>query len=168
MYFQVLDTSCTPIAGATVDIWHVAPTGKYSGDDSPTENVAFCTANDTVYTSALFFRGKQTTDANGVCFFDTCFPGWYAGRTLHVHFIVTASGKSTLTSQFVFDDALVDAIVADQPLYKDRGSRTTTNQNDSVIKPAEAAGYAFTTQQMPDGAMLAAKTIIVSTTSCAL
>jgi hypothetical protein len=55
-----------------------------------------CTDNDPAYTSSMWFRGKQVTDA----------------------FIVTVDGKSTLTSQFVFDDALDDEIIATQPIYK--------------------------------------------------
>jgi protocatechuate 3,4-dioxygenase beta subunit len=167
-YFQLLDEECAPIAGATVDIWHVAPTGKYSGDDAANEQIAFCTDNDTTYTSALFFRGKQVTDANGLCFFDSCFPGWYSSRTIHVHFIITVNGVSSLTSQFFFDDTLDDEIVAGQPIYKDRGARDTTNATDSVISAAEAPAYSFETEQMPDGAMLAWKTIVVPEAMCAL
>jgi hypothetical protein len=66
----------SPWIGCGQGVWHVAPTGKYSGDDTANENVAFCTVGDTAYESHLYFRGKQTTDANGVVFFDTCFPGW--------------------------------------------------------------------------------------------
>jgi protocatechuate 3,4-dioxygenase beta subunit len=160
MLLRVLDASCNPVAGATVEVWHVAPTGKYSGDDTAHENVSFCTGDDATYTSALFFRGKQTTDATGVVAFDTCFPGWYSGRTIHVHFTVTSAGTS-FTSQFVFEDALDDAIVATQPVYDARGSRDTTNATDTVVSATDYAQYVFSTQRMSDGAMLAWRDIVL-------
>ena len=165
LYFQLIDDTCAPIAGATIDVWHVAATGKYSGNDSANEQVGFCTANDPVYTSALFFRGNQVTDADGLAYFDTCYPGWYSGRTIHVHFIVTVNGQSTLTSQFVFDDTLNDEIIGTQPIYADRGARDTTNATDTAVPAASAAAYSFQTQQLPDGALLAWKTIVVRTSS---
>jgi protocatechuate 3,4-dioxygenase beta subunit len=161
MYFQVLGGTCLPIAGATVDVWHVAPTGKYSGDDAANENIPFCTGGDETYASSLYFRGKQTTDANGVAFFDTCFPGWYPGRTIHVHFTIT-SGTASFTSQYVFDDALADEIIGTQPVYSARGMRDTTNVTDSVVTAADYQQFLFQTQRMPDGALLAWKAITLS------
>jgi protocatechuate 3,4-dioxygenase beta subunit len=160
MVLQIVDASCNPVAGAVVDVWHVAPTGKYSGNDSANENVAFCTGSDSDYTSHLYFRGKQTTDANGIVTFDTCFPGWYTGRTVHVHFTITASGGS-LTSQLVFDDALDDEIIATQPIYSSRGARSTSNTTDTVVSSSTQSQYLFETQQMTDGALLAWKTITI-------
>ena len=170
MGIRILDDACKPVAGALVDVWHVAPTGKYSGDDSANEDVAFCTANDTEYTSHLYFRGKQTTDANGVVYFDTCFPGWYSSRTIHIHMTISIGGNAYLTTQLVFEDALDDEIVASQPIYKDRGSRDTTNLTDTVVSATTYKDFLFETEKMPDGAMLAWKTLIVrsslSTTRC--
>jgi protocatechuate 3,4-dioxygenase beta subunit len=160
MVLQVLDSSCNPVKGAIVDVWHVAPTGKYSGNDAPRENVGFCTGNDADYTSHLYFRGKQTTDDKGLATFDTCFPGWYPGRTIHVHFTVAVAATS-FTSQLVFDDALVDAIVANEPIYKDRGARSTKNANDNVVSASTYTQFLFDTQKLPDGAMLAWKSIVV-------
>jgi protocatechuate 3,4-dioxygenase beta subunit len=160
MYFRVLDSSCHPISGAVVDVWHVAPAGKYSGNDTGHENVPFCTANDSEYASHLYFRGRQTTDANGVVYFDTCFPGWYPGRTIHVHFIVT-SGATMFTSQFVFDDLLDDEIIATQPIYNARGMRDTTNLTDSVVSVSTYQEFLFQTEKMPDGALLAWKAIVL-------
>jgi protocatechuate 3,4-dioxygenase beta subunit len=161
MYLQILDLSCKPTAGATVSVWHVAPTGKYSGNDAPNEQVAFCTGNDADYTSHLYFRGVQTTDATGVVYFDTCFPGWYPSRTVHVHFTITL-GSKTFTSQYVFDDALDDSIIATQPVYGARGSRDTTNLTDSVVSASTYQSFLFQTAQMSDGAMLAWQSIVLS------
>jgi hypothetical protein len=87
-----------------------------------------CTDNDPAYTSSMWFRGKQVTDA----------------------FIVTVDGKSTLTSQFVFDDALDDEIIATQPIYKDRGARDTTNKTDDVVPTDKRDAYAYKTIAIPN------------------
>jgi protocatechuate 3,4-dioxygenase beta subunit len=161
MMLQVLDESCKPVVGAVVDVWHVGPTGKYSGDDATNENVAFCTGNDSDFTSHLYFRGKQTTDASGVVTFDTCFPGWYSSRTVHVHMTISVGSQAYLTTQLGFDDTLDDEIIATQPLYDARGKRDTTNTTDTVLPATGVSDYLFQTQRMSDGAMLAYKTLIL-------
>ena len=161
IYLQILDESCNPLSGATVDVWHVSAVGKYSGNDSANENVAFCTGGDSDFTSHLYFRGKQTTDAKGVVFIDTCFPGWYSGRTIHIHMTVSVGDQAYVTTQLFFDDTLSDQIVATQPLYDTRGARDTTNQNDSVISSSAVGDYLFETAKMTDGAMLAWKTLVL-------
>ncbi len=163
MYLQIVDESCTPVSGALVDVWHVSPAGKYSGNDSANMDVAYCTGNDSDYTSHVYFRGKQTTDASGVVFFDTCFPGWYAGRTVHIHFTISVGGQSYVTTQVFFDDTLTDDIVASQPIYDARGAPDTTNQNDGVISAAAVGDYVLSTQKMTDGAMLSWKTLVLRT-----
>jgi protocatechuate 3,4-dioxygenase beta subunit len=163
MYLQIVDEACTPVSGALVDVWHVSPAGKYSGNDSANEDVAYCTGNDSDYTSHVYFRGKQTTDGKGVVFFDTCFPGWYSGRTVHIHFMITVGGQSYVTTQLFFDDTLTTEIVGSQPIYDARGARDTTNQNDGVISAAAVGDYLLSTQKMTDGAMLSWKTIVLRT-----
>jgi protocatechuate 3,4-dioxygenase beta subunit len=161
MYIRVMDESCHAVPGAVIDVWHVSPVGKYSGDDAANEDIAFCTGNDGDFTSHLYFRGKQTTDSNGVAIFDTCYPGWYASRTVHVHLTISVAGSAYVTTQLCFDDALDDAIIASQPLYDQRGARDTTNSSDTVFSASDYQNYEFQVQRMTDGAMLAWKTIIV-------
>lgn len=155
--FLVVDETCKPIEGATIDIWHTSATGLYSGDDS----VEMCTLNDPEALASRWFRGVQAADAKGRADFDTCFPGWYKGRTIHIHFTVRVGDVELVTSQLFFDDALSDAIIAKEPVYKDRGERDTTNQNDNVISADEVGEYVFQTERMPDGAMLAWKTLVI-------
>jgi protocatechuate 3,4-dioxygenase beta subunit len=35
-----------------------------------------------------FLRGRQRTDSNGMVAFHTIYPGWYPGRTVHIHLTV--------------------------------------------------------------------------------
>ena len=155
--FLVVDETCKPIPGATVDIWHAAPEGLYSGEDASD----FCTSGDAVARAGRWFRGVQTTDANGRADFDTCFPGWYSSRTVHIHFTVRINGSEFVTSQLFFDDTLNDDIINHQPLYNARGARDTTNANDNVVSAESVGNYLFTTQRLADGAMLAAKTLVI-------
>src|SRR5262249_22940034 len=111
--------------------------------------------------AARWFRGVQTTDSNGRVDFNTCFPGWYSSRTIHIHFTIRINRTEYVTSQLFFDDALDDETVNTQPLYNARGARDTTNQNDTVIAPSSVADYTFQTARMSDGAMLAWKTLVV-------
>jgi protocatechuate 3,4-dioxygenase beta subunit len=116
-------TSCEPLAGATVDIWHCDADGLYSD----------VSANNTV--GQKFLRGYQVTDDSGVATFTTIYPGWYQGRTVHIHFkIRTFDGSSTtyeFTSQLFFDDSLSDEVFTNAP-YNTRGSRSTLNSNDGI------------------------------------
>ncbi len=164
LQMQLLDEACKPIVGAVVDVWHVSPVGKYSGNDSAHEAVAFCTGNDADFTSHPYFRGKQTSDAKGVVTFDSCFPGWYSGRAVHVHLTISVKGKSYLTTQIGFDDALNNEIISSQPLYDTRGLPDTPNAEDGVFAASDYKKYLFRTEKMNDGAMLAYKTIILGST----
>ncbi|WAM30129.1 dioxygenase family protein [Myxococcus sp. NMCA1] len=153
----VVNENCEPIPNVTVDIWHAGPAGLYSGEDASD----FCTSGDAEARAARWFRGVQTTDAQGRVNFDTCFPGWYSSRTIHIHFTVRVDGAEFVTSQLFFDDALNDEVVNTQPLYDARGARDTTNQNDTVISGDAVADYVFQTGRMADGAMLAWKTLVI-------
>jgi len=99
----VVDGGCTPIANAVVDVWHADVTGDYSEfvdegsgkDDGP---------------GSTFCRGQQTTDANGIVEFETVYPGWYEGRTVHIHVRVRIDGENAFTGQLYFDEAYTEAV----------------------------------------------------------
>jgi protocatechuate 3,4-dioxygenase beta subunit len=111
--------SCKPITGAAVDIWHADAAGAYSGFGS----------NGT--SGRSFLRGIQKTDATGIARFNTVYPGWYQGRTVHIHVLVHVGGNAVHTGQLFFDDALTDTVFARKP-YSARGQRDQRNSNDSI------------------------------------
>ncbi|WP_263971011.1 intradiol ring-cleavage dioxygenase [Leptolyngbya sp. NIES-2104] len=119
---QVSDRSCTPIQGAIVDIWHCDATGAYS-DVSDRRS-------DT--TGQNFLRGYQTTDSNGTVEFLTIYPGWYQGRTVHIHFKVRNANQE-FTSQLYFDDVLTDQVQAQSP-YTSKEQRTVRNDRDGIFQ----------------------------------
>jgi protocatechuate 3,4-dioxygenase beta subunit len=83
-----------------------------------------------------FLRGYQVTDAAGAARFTTIYPGWYPGRTVHIHFKVrtdpTAVRSYEFTSQLYFDDALTDVVHTRAP-YAGKGQRTMKNSDDRIF-----------------------------------
>ena len=69
---------CAPLAGAMVDLWQCDAHGVYSAVNDR--------MSGTDASSQKFLRGYQVTDAKGVAAFTTIYPGWYRGRTVHIHF----------------------------------------------------------------------------------
>jgi protocatechuate 3,4-dioxygenase beta subunit len=115
---------CTPIAGALVEVWHADAAGAYSAFDTAQGNSAN-TAGET------FLRGYQAADAEGRVEFVTVYPGWYPGRTPHIHLMVLVGDDSLLTTQLYFPEAVTDEVYEQAP-YSARGRRTTTNASDGV------------------------------------
>lgn len=155
--FRVLNERCAPLAGARVDIWHTGNTGLYSGGP-----IDFCTGGDAEAISRLYFRGAQLTGSDGVLSFDTCFPGAYAGRALHVHLQVfpAGSGAASIISQVFFPQPLIDEIFTTHPDYTPHASPDTRNADDSIYTGVGSAAL-VNHERMADGAMLAWKDIIM-------
>lgn len=116
--------SCKPLAGATVDIWHCDAGGVYSG---------FASGGGTPTGTATFMRGVQRTNAAGVATFQTVYPGWYRGRTVHIHVKVQLGGNVVHTGQLYFSDTFTDAVYR-RPPYTSRPGRDTRNAVDAVFR----------------------------------
>ena len=119
---------CRPLSGAMVDVWQCDAKGVYSGVSDPMQG--FETRNE------KFLRGYQTTDSNGIARFTTIYPGWYPGRTVHIHFKVRAqapAGAYEFTSQWYFDEGLNERILASDD-YARPGRRDTLNAKDSIFR----------------------------------
>lgn len=158
---KVVDASCNPVANATVKIWHTNAPGVYSGQ---TPSPAFCSNNDQSAISMNYMRGVQTTNADGIVYFDTCYPGWYPGRAIHIHFQVANGPTVYRVSQLFFPEDITTAIFANHVDYRAFGQPDTTFANDSVLGPI--TGEARTrlicdVARMTDGAMLASKVVTV-------
>jgi protocatechuate 3,4-dioxygenase beta subunit len=119
--------ACQALAGAQVDIWHCDALGVYS---DVRDRFA-----DT--TGRRFLRGYQVTDETGQARFTTIYPGWYAGRAVHVHFKVRRPGPGgrtdEFTSQLYFDDALTDRVHAAPPYAAKKGQRLL-NARDMIFR----------------------------------
>jgi protocatechuate 3,4-dioxygenase beta subunit len=117
----VVDAStCKPIKGAAVDIWHCDAAGTYSGFGAGRA-------------SRTFMRGIQRTNADGIAIFKTVYPGWYSGRTVHIHVKVHVRGNVVHTGQLYFPDAVTDAAYRRAP-YSRRPNRDVRNATDLVYR----------------------------------
>lgn len=117
---KVVDAaSCRPIKGAAVDIWHADALGVYSGFGAGSR-------------SRTFMRGIQRTDRNGLARFRSVYPGWYQGRTVHIHVKVHVAGNVVHTGQLYFPDRATDRVFRRKP-YSRRPHRTTRNADDFVF-----------------------------------
>jgi protocatechuate 3,4-dioxygenase beta subunit len=112
--------TCKPIKGAAVDIWHCDAAGTYSGFGAGRS-------------SRTFMRGIQRTNADGVATFKTVYPGWYPGRTVHIHVKVHVRGNVVHTGQLYFSDRVTDAVYRRKP-YSNRPNRETRNVDDSLFR----------------------------------
>ena len=104
-----------------------------------------------------YLRGAQVTNNAGVAQFTTVYPGWYRGRSVHIHFKVHVAEATVLTSQFFFDDAMSDALYAGAAPYSAHTGRTTTNANDNIFDDALVL-----TAQESGGTYTAVKSVMVS------
>lgn len=163
MALRVVDEACRPVPDAIVEIWHTNYTGGYSG------NIMRMCNNDPDDRDRQFFRGYQRTDARGVVAFDTCYPGWYGGRAVHVHVRVQfgdyqADGRapSSVVTQLLFSDELNGRIFEEHALYRRFGQPDTTLDTDGVVGgEADKTPYLFEVSRMDDGVMFAHKTLVV-------
>lgn len=124
-----------PVHDATVEIWQCDALGRYSGFPPPKPGTAVSadsTPRGAYLPDQTFLRGRQRTDAAGMVEFRTIYPGWYPGRTIHIHLMVHANGRRPLTSQLYFPDAVSDAVLAKSP-YAERPGRDTNNDNDEIF-----------------------------------
>lgn len=117
-------SSCTPLVGAFVDIWHCDAAGLYS--DVAQEGTS----------GQTFLRGYQVTDSNGVVTFTTIYPGWYTSRAVHIHFkirdaLTTSPTQYHFISQFFFNETLTTQVHAQAP-YAAKGTRDTLNTTDNI------------------------------------
>jgi protocatechuate 3,4-dioxygenase beta subunit len=119
LHLTVVNAStCKPVAGAKVDVWHANALGVYSGVQGNT---------------GTFMRGVQPANAHGLALFDTVYPGWYTGRAVHIHVKVHLGGNVVHTGQLFFPDSLTDRVYS-KPPYNTRPGRDTRNATDAIFR----------------------------------
>jgi protocatechuate 3,4-dioxygenase beta subunit len=130
LLLQVVDAAdCSPLSGVRVDVWHCDARGFYSGYEGQGDDQATSTVGQ------KFLRGSQLTGSDGVVAFDTIYPGWYRGRTTHIHVKVILGGGKVATSQLFFPDALSEFIYENVRPYAERkAARDTINKTDADVQ----------------------------------
>ncbi|WP_367321906.1 intradiol ring-cleavage dioxygenase [Streptomyces sp. HUAS ZL42] len=161
--------TCKPIGNAAVDIWHCDALGIYSGYESMSSGGGGGAPTDAPSGSPTgtptgeppsgapsggtggggqheeptdderYLRGTWKTDKQGRVTFKTIFPGWYRGRTVHIHTKVHVDGEWTdagyegghtcHTGQFFFDEESVLASAEVEPYSTSTTERTTLTED---------------------------------------
>jgi len=126
--------TCTAIKGADVELWHCDAVGVYSGHASgspggPGGQHAAPTDSD------RYLRGHQKAGADGRVRFLTIYPGWYRGRTPHIHLKVHVGGSVVHTGQLFFDEKTTAAVYRHAP-YKSHGQPDTSHAEDMIYAQA--------------------------------
>jgi protocatechuate 3,4-dioxygenase beta subunit len=80
---SVLTTTCQPVRGALLDVWHADADGEYDNE-------------------GYRLRGHFFTDDQGAYRLQTIVPANYEGRTKHFHVKVRPPGGRLLTTQLYF------------------------------------------------------------------
>jgi protocatechuate 3,4-dioxygenase beta subunit len=161
---------CLPLANAIVDIWHCDALGVYSGftkqsalPPGPPPTGVFEPppgAGDLhgqlppppppskPTDRRTFLRGVQRSDAHGNVVFQTIFPGFYPGRTNHIHFKVRVAGSAgdgslkgehvSHIGQIFFPEKLTVGLMQDRP-YRDHRIQRTALADDGVFLDQQGA-----------------------------
>ena len=138
---RVLDLSGKPVAGAIVDVWHANELGRYSHFDPDQAEYAL--------------RRRIETDAQGRYRFRSFIPPGYAippnsptselfaaigrhgNRPAHIHFLVTAPGLRTLTTQV---NVPGDSFIDDDFAFATRDGLILTLEKNTPAKGYESLG----------------------------
>jgi len=142
--------TCQPVQDALVELWSANATGVYGAFEHSV--LGRHRGPPTMSSSNTWLRGGFPTDDNGVVELRTVYPGFYAGRTIHVHVMVhtgwrafdngtfdSHSGRLTHVGQFFFDDEWNDRVI-ETTHYRDNQNRRTRNVDDHDFNHASVAG----------------------------
>ncbi|GAA1625614.1 protocatechuate dioxygenase [Nonomuraea maheshkhaliensis] len=141
-------SSCRPLPRAVVEIWHCDAAGLYSGAESESRDALKDRGKDgkakispdTKFADLRptdrkrYLRGVQIADAGGVVRFTTIWPGWYPGRTVHIHAMVVVDDRRALCTELMFAESLNRRVLAQAPYLGHDQARDTFNGNDPVFK----------------------------------
>jgi protocatechuate 3,4-dioxygenase beta subunit len=129
---RVRDAACEPLRNAVVDIWHCDALGTYSGFEAASGGGPGGTLGSGPTDEEKYLRGAQVTDSDGIVEFTTIYPGWYTGRTVHIHAKVHVDTATMLTTQLYFDEEITAAVYEQEPDSSDAG-RDTFNDTDGIF-----------------------------------
>ncbi|SAL47291.1 Dioxygenase [Caballeronia udeis] len=161
---------CSPLANAIIDVWQCDALGIYSGftkQSALPQGLPPGAPNFEPPPGAgdrhgeppppppgrpsdrlTFLRGVQRADAQGNVVFQTIFPGFYPGRTNHIHFKVRVAGNAGDKSlsgehvshigQIFFPEELTVELMRNRP-YRDHRIQRTTLSDDGVFVDQQGA-----------------------------
>ncbi|KAE8147617.1 aromatic compound dioxygenase [Aspergillus avenaceus] len=164
----VLDMeTCEPLPNALLDFWHCNETGSYSSFTGLSPNIDFAVllkemkmnisdfeigVTDVHTDDTTFLRGMWPTNKEGLMEIKTIFPGFYTGRSIHIHVQVhtdwhirsngTLIASNTVnTGQIYFEEKLSQKIMSVEPYASHTEVKRTTNAEDMVFDQDTKNGY---------------------------
>jgi protocatechuate 3,4-dioxygenase beta subunit len=178
---------CAPLGMAAVDIWHCDAQGVYSGftGNGGGENIGRGGPGGRVgpggrgrgaVDETRFLRGIQITNREGLVEFSSVYPGWYAGRTIHIHLKVHlggdaaggdryAGGHVSHTGQLFFPEDITAEISKLDPYMKHSSVHRTLHSEDHVFLSQGGAQSMVKLERLQpgsnDGGFLATATLAV-------
>jgi protocatechuate 3,4-dioxygenase beta subunit len=162
---NVVDSKrCLPLENTALDIWHCDAVGLYSGFTANgggdfgrgrpprggpgpggfgRRGGPGLGRDPRDVDSSRFLRGVQFTNKQGVAEFETLYPGWYAGRTTHIHVKVhiggtidsdrQTGGHVSHTGQLFFPEDVTEGISKLDPYLQHRQVHRTLNTEDHIF-----------------------------------
>jgi protocatechuate 3,4-dioxygenase beta subunit len=113
-------TSCEPLAGHAVYLWHCDREGRYS-------------LYSPGVTNQNYLRGVQETDSEGKVTFTTIYPACYSGRWPHIHFEVYPSlSDATSVANKVATSQLALPQSSNSAVYGTAGYEASVNNYSQV------------------------------------
>ncbi|CAL3964915.1 unnamed protein product [Diplocarpon coronariae] len=160
--------TCKPVENALVDVWHANATGSYSSFSrySPDLTIEEMIASLNLtynYTMGItdihtddetFLRGLWPTDSDGIIEMKTILPGWYSGRSIHIHamahldWVLTKNGtilesRKISRGQFYINETFTQQYLKEYPYTKHMEKENvtrTTNDVDRIYSDAMVPG----------------------------
>lgn len=124
---------CAPVEGAIVHVWQCDADGEYSGFDSSIPLPGYPLVRLQPVNDKTYLRGYQITDHEGMVRFTSIVPGWYAGRTMHIHLEVNVGNKVVHIGQLYFEEEFSKNIEQVEPYVRNINERKT-NQQDEIYR----------------------------------
>lgn len=160
----IMDT-CEPLEGALVSIWAANATGSYSSFTGVDPNTPFkevitqhgltnFTVGETDFHTddTTFLRAMWPTNAEGLAEIKTIYPGFYAGRAIHIHAQVYTDwmlyGNGTLksenvvsTGQLYFEEDVSAQIMSLEPYVSHTEIERRKNSEDRHFADGISGGF---------------------------
>jgi protocatechuate 3,4-dioxygenase beta subunit len=156
---------CAPLPNAAVDIWHCDALGVYSGFTAagggdggpggpggpgggrgrggPKGGPGSMRGGNRQIDATRFLRGVQVSNHDGLVEFETLYPGWYQGRTIHIHLKVHLGGASagdtyqgghvSHTGQLFLPEDITEQIARLEP-YANHSVHRTLHSEDGIFR----------------------------------
>lgn len=165
---------CVPLENAALDIWHCDALGVYSGYTAmgggerggpggrgKGKGGPGGPRGGGPSDAQRYLRGVQLTNKEGVAEFATIYPGWYAGRTLHIHVKVHVGGRNagdtyqggqvSHTGQMFFPEDITADIARMEPYAQHRYVHRTLHSEDQVVRSQGGALPMITLERLVRG-----------------